>query len=247
MEIVSLCLALEPDGFDKVIQDFAENAGFHYSGLDALPDAQGAREQSRAGYDYFTGRAVEPVRNTRRRLVVLNGLTDSPTHDLWEPIVNQDYFLTNNDAEDVRLAIDAVEPAASSMTPESPDGLTFDVWAESLGVGDPDADPDADGLTNRVEFFSGLDPTYPNRSLRERLHLLRQSDGVWILRYPRTARARKVSARLLTSDNLTDWRPHGGMNVLFCPLMKNVRMLWWRSVSLPLPTFAWRSNWNEFV
>lgn len=71
--------------------------------------------------------------------------------------------------------ITGLAPAASSLAPEN-----FEAWRvlyftpAQIAAGDagPLADPDADGITNLVEFAQNLDPTYSER------HVLPASSGI---------------------------------------------------------------------
>ena len=217
VEIVSLAIGIETSGFDTTIRTFADNAGYSYSGVDAVVDSSGKRQQSRQGYAYYRDLSEIPVTNSQRRLVVLNGLADSDSHAQWAPVVNQDFFLTHEDAEAARSAIDSIQPSSESDLLSG--ALSYADWALEHGIDEgQELDTDADGLSNYTEFHAGTDP---NSADREHLRILRQANGAYQLRYPRANRARTVSETLLRSTNFVDWEPFTPERRAVIPLSEN--------------------------
>ena len=163
----------------------------------------GERQQSREGYRYYENVSKIPVSNDRRRLVILNGLVDSSTHQQWEVVVNQDFYQPHQDADPARAAIDSIRPSADREINSG--SLSYAKWAATYTMDDKqDADPDADGLTNQAEFHAGTDPTSPSKN---HLRFVRQVDGAYQLRYPRANHPRAITGILQHSSNLTDWMP----------------------------------------
>jgi len=85
----------------------------------------------------------------------------------------------------------------------------YDLWAENHGeqLGDKNADPDGDGLNNYEEFFYDRSPFLAESTP---IHSLIQQEGQWEFSFSRRPSGPGQSGihyRILSSENLQEWRP----------------------------------------
>jgi hypothetical protein len=128
----TLILSTEPTGFDSTISSFADTNGYSQWGLDA--DASG--NSPRDFISYFNGSLVETSDSaSRRRIVVLNLMKDSPSHQYRQILVNQSSY-SSSDNTSARSAINAVRPAsdAAPVPPVPPVDPLSDVIKPSISV-----------------------------------------------------------------------------------------------------------------
>lgn len=166
MEVVSILLSTEAGGgsSDRDTMQIATENGYTLAGLDSTAN----RTNPRAGLGYFRGAPAVPWPvSDRRRLVIVNTLAGSPSHQQNEILVNQEIPSTSV----AIAAIDAVQAA--------PAGTTFAAWqsmhAFPADQDGPDDDPDRDGSVNLLEFHAGTDPA--NGSSRPTARIERTPTG----------------------------------------------------------------------
>ena len=200
VEVVSLLLSIEPDGFDRTIRDFVETNGFDQGGVDCILEGS-EREQVREGFSYYTGLPSSSVPRSsaqRRAFVILNGVTDSASHDPWELLyVSQSYGSGVKD--EVLGHINAIMPGGTS-------GVTFASWAADNELPEsamPIGDADGDGLSNGIEFYLG---TSPVTITAQPLTIARLDEAQVSLNYPLGQDREGVTVQLEGSDDLTEWR-----------------------------------------
>jgi hypothetical protein len=85
--------------------------------------------------------------------------------------------------------------------------LEASVWGDA-------ADPDHDGLSNREEYYFGLDPTQPFSGATSVLSITRGIiPGRVVLRYPRRSDDVRLSYCLISSTDLVHWSDTGALVV----------------------------------
>ncbi len=109
IESILLSTEVAPQ-WDRVNAQFAPQNGFRNWGLDAKTD----RTKPRTLLGYFRGGFINSSNlynwgEDRRRVVVLNLVKNSATHQYREIVVNQNSF-TSADAAGVQAAINAIQP-----------------------------------------------------------------------------------------------------------------------------------------
>lgn len=99
----------------------------------------------------FTVNDINRDSQNRRRIVVLNLVEGSDSHEFREILLNTNSF---GSASALRATMNSVMPAPSE--------LTFSDWqtdqALPVNSNDINDDPDGDGITNVWEFYFGTDP-----------------------------------------------------------------------------------------
>ena len=155
---MSLLLSIEPDGFDGTIRDFVDTNGFDQGGVDCVLEGN-QRDQVREGFSYYTGLPSSRVPRSsaqRRAFLILNGVTDSASHDPWKLLYfSQSYGSGVKD--EVLGHINSIMPGDGG----GPGGLTFSVWLNDNGLPadtSVSGDADGDGLSNGVEFYLDRPP-----------------------------------------------------------------------------------------
>ena len=148
--MVSILLTTATTGgsSDTFTLDIASGGGYDLAGIDATA----ARANSRAGYAYYQGIPIPPESSYQRRLVVVNMLAGSPSHQQYEILFSESS--DNPDTAAAKLAIDAVQAA--------PAGTTYEAWKMTHGFAasqdGPDDDPDHDGWCNLLEYHAETNP-----------------------------------------------------------------------------------------
>ena len=149
VEVVSILLSTETGGGnnDTRTMNVATSNGYNFAGLDSTA----ARTNSRAGLSFYRGAPAVPWPvNDRRRVVAVNMLAGSASHQPYEILYNQEFPNTTA----ARAAIDAVQAA--------PAGTSFTVWKAAYtfpdGQDGPADDPDRDGFPTLLEFHAATDP-----------------------------------------------------------------------------------------
>ena len=203
VEFTSIALSIEGTGFDASARSFASQNHFDAAGIDCVLDGE-QRTQIRAGFGYYSGH--DPARTpsqlgsgSRRAFVILNGVTDSTSHQPWELLYSSNEFL-RNDAAEVLALINAVMPGGGSAG-----GLSFAAWSAENGLpmsALPSGDDDQDALSNAVEFYLGTSPVMPNASP---LDIERVDSGRARLTYTLGKNREGVTAQWEGSDNLEQW------------------------------------------
>ncbi len=197
VDVVSVLLSTEPEGFDGLVQDFAETHRFDLGGL----DSDSMRENVRLGFSHFSGIDPEldsfrvPIGN-RRRFVVLDTTTPE----------NEVLFVTN----DYRSAKSAeVMAAIESVTPDTgiqPGDDAYALWLSSFGLSDEAGDdPDADGLSNELEFIFNSDPLDAGALSGPQVRL--QSDLGRVLEYQGRLDLGGLQTWMEFSQDLRTWHP----------------------------------------
>ncbi len=129
----TLILSTEPTNFDSTISSFADTNGYSQWGL----DANASRNSSSDFISYFHGGLVTTSDSSnRRRIVVLNLVKDSPTHQYRQILINQNSYSSSENTS-ARSAINAVRPmtdAAPIPPVDPPVDLTPDVVKPSVSV-----------------------------------------------------------------------------------------------------------------
>ncbi len=113
----------EAPQWDRLSTQFAPQNGFKNWGLDAKPN----RSKPRTLLGYFRGgfinsRDLYDWGDDRRRVVVLNLVKNSATHEYREIVINQNAFSSAN-AASAQAAINAIQPpqpAALRLVPDAP-------------------------------------------------------------------------------------------------------------------------------
>jgi len=158
--VVSILLSTATTGgtTDTDTISIANNNGYNLPGLDAMAD----RSNSRAGYAYYEGIPIPGPGLYQFRLVIVNMLAGSPSHQPYEILFNENTEPLNTAATTAamaaaRAAIDSVQAA--------PAGTTYAAWKTGhsfpAGQDGPNDDPDRDGWSNLFEFQAGTDPLDP--------------------------------------------------------------------------------------
>lgn len=200
VEIWSLLLSTEPAAtWDSTNASFSAAQGFHQWGIDA--DVNRADPRLLLGHyrgGFIASNNLNDWGQDRRRLVILNLVENSPTHQYREVMFNQNAFDSSFFAS-ARAAINAVQPG--------PALLTFAQWAVDsilpLGAAGPDDDPDSDGVSNLAEFFHGTDPLVADSS-SELGRLVQVPAGLRFV-YPRAKARSGVTVEHLVSPDLVHW------------------------------------------
>ncbi len=204
IEIDSIMLSVEPAaGWDANNASFASTNGYEQWGLDA--NAQ--RQSPRVMLGYFRGGYPNNINSSnlydwgedRRRVVILNLVKGSASHDYREIVLNQNYF-SSVDAADAQSQINAIAPA--------PTYTSYANWSLSqsfpVGKSGPNDDPDLDGCVNLMEFFHGTHPLqaasrYPGPSLT------REGNTMKIV-YRRARNIGGFTVDHRTSDGVSGWQ-----------------------------------------
>lgn len=194
--IRSIALSTEPFSAVSNMPSIAANNGYDAWGLDA--DANRANPRRLLGYYRDGSITSNTLGNDRRRVVVLNLVDGSASHEYREILLNMNQFGSSNYAS-ARAAINAVAPAPSE--------LSFDQWRSGqtlpVDLNGLDDDPDRDGLANALEFYFGTDPTAAD-SIGSGVTLMEESGQ----RYMVYRRARGISGFTVEhqhSVNLSQW------------------------------------------
>ncbi len=117
--------------WDSVNASFASTNGFGQWGL----DANASRSDPRKLLGYFRGGFINSANlyswgDDRRRVVVLNMVKDSTTHDYREIVINQNAYSASDDTA-ARAAINAIQPKTTS----SPATITSQPVSTTLNIG----------------------------------------------------------------------------------------------------------------
>ncbi|MCX6855947.1 MAG: putative Ig domain-containing protein, partial [Verrucomicrobia bacterium] len=117
--------------WDSVNASFASTNGFGQWGLDATA----SRGTARRVLGYFRGGFINSSNlydwgNDRRRVVVLNMVRDSASHEYREIIINQNAYSSGNNTA-ARAAIDAIQPESTAV----PAAITTSPAATSIVSG----------------------------------------------------------------------------------------------------------------
>lgn len=204
IEIDSLLLSTEPAAqWDNTNSSFANSNAYEKWGLDASTQ----RQNPRALLAYFRGGYPNGVNSSnlydwgedRRRVVVLNLVRNSASHDFREILINQNSF-TASDAASAQSLINSVTPP--------PVLTTFAQWTASFafpaGTTGPDEDPDRDGSVNLLEFFHGTHPLQA-ASRDPGPRLLRQGGSLKLV-YRRAKSIGGFALEHRTSTTLSTWQ-----------------------------------------
>ena len=159
-----------------------------------------------AGFAYANGLFIAAARdqanaNLPQNLISLDGAN-------WSAIATANYAARQNviTVGDTFLTVgDAGEIWQSASVPSSTSGYTqwrSTAFADAPGLGDPLADPDADGVSNLAEYYSGTDPRSAASRLVAEVEILA---GELTLSIPRAAGISDVSVRFETSTDLVTW------------------------------------------
>lgn len=209
IEIDSLMLSVEPgSNWDSTCASLASSNGYEKWGL----DANALRQNPRVMLGYYRGGYPNGVNSSnlynwgedRRRVVVLNLVRDSPSHEYREILINRNNFTDPaDDPSDSQMAqalINAIEPAPATTS--------FAQWSAghpfSAGTSGPGDDPDRDGSVNLLEFFHGTHPL--QAASRDSGPALRQDPSGLSFVYRRARNIGGVSAELQTSTGLGAWQ-----------------------------------------
>lgn len=107
----------EAAAWDSVNDSFASTNGFKQWGLDA--NAQRGNPRTMLGYfrgGYIDSSNLYDWGNDRRRVIVLNLVNNSASHDYREIVINQNTY-SSSDNSSARAAINAIRPAAVVTAP----------------------------------------------------------------------------------------------------------------------------------
>lgn len=204
IEIDSVMLSVEPaSGWDDTNTTFSSNNGYEQWGLDA--NAQ--RSNPRIMLGYFRGGFPNNINssnlydwgNDRRRVVVLNLVRNSASHDYREIVINQNFFSSSN-AATAQSLINAITPAPLVSTFAQWSG-TNNIPAETAGAGD---DPDSDGCVNLFEFFYGTHPLQAS-SCDPGPSLIRDEAGLKLI-YRRARSIGGFTLEYMSSTSLDAWQ-----------------------------------------
>ncbi len=206
VEIRSLLLSTEPAStWDATNASFSSAQGFQQWGLDAATN----RTNPRVALGYYRGGFI-PGNNLydwgedRRRLVVLNLVAGSASHQNREIVINQNFFDSSQNAA-ARAAINAVRPA--------PVLRTYTAWtgtvALPLNAAAAHHDPDGDQVTNLQEFFHGTNPLAATPG-GAGLALAAGSAGLE-LTYQRANNLGGITVEHLVSTDLVTWTALPGL------------------------------------
>lgn len=204
VEIDSLLLSTEPASqWDNTNSSFAASNGYENWGLDA--NAQ--RLNPRAMLGYYRGGFPNNINSgnlydwedDRRRVVVLNLVRNSASHDFREIVINQNFF-SSSDAAAAQGLINEITPAPPVSTFSEWSG-THDFPTGTDGAGD---DPDSDGCVNLLEFLYGTDPLQSS-SCDPGPSLIRDGTGLKLV-YRRARNIGGFTLRHMTSTSLDAWQ-----------------------------------------
>ena len=204
VEIDSLLLSTEPASqWDNTNSSFATMNGYEQWGLDA--NAQ--RTNPRIMLGYYRGGFPNNVNSSnlydwgedRRRVVVLNLVRNSASHNFREIVINQNFF-SSSDAVTAQGLINAIRPAPL-VTTFSQWSVTHDIPAGTAGAGD---DPDRDGCVNLLEFFYGTHPKQAS-SCDPGPSLIRDGAGLKLV-YRRARNIGGFTLEHMSSTSLNAWQ-----------------------------------------
>lgn len=171
-------------------------------------DANAQRQNPRLALGYYGGGFPNGVNSSnlydwgedRRRVVVLNLVRNSASHDFREILINQNSF-TASDAAAAQALINSVTPP--------PVLTTFAQWTAGFafpaGTAGADEDPDRDGSVNLLEFFHGTHPLQA-ASRDAGPSLVRDGDSLR-LTYRRAKNIGGFTLEHRTSIDLQAWQP----------------------------------------
>jgi len=174
--------------------------GYTHGGLDA--DAN--RSSVRIGLTYYRGEAIGrwPI-SDRRRVVTVNGVANSPSHQQWEILTNDQFPNHSNLINQINSV------AAPVLTPVN----DYENWAPNFSfpadLSGPNDDPDGDGAKNIQEFYANTDPLLSNSTPPAELSRIPQG---FSYRYQRSIDLSGVTHALETGplDNFTTYIPPEG-------------------------------------
>ncbi len=205
VEIVSIALGIEDNaGFDQRVMQDPARWGFDLAGVDCVLDGSD-RTEIREGFAYYTGLSPSRIPGTgqRRAFVILNGVTNSPSHKPWE-LLHFSHGFSSTQSDSLLALIDSVMPGDGSGGGGDPTGQSYTEWMAEAGLPDaaPLEDGDGDGLSNVVEFYFDTPPGQANPSPLQ----FSSIDGTFRLAYPVGKDRTGVTVGLETSTSLAEWQ-----------------------------------------
>lgn len=193
----------EGSNWDNSINNLSTNNDFEFSYLDATDNRS---QNVRSGFTYYRGidSSGSPAGfpfSERRRIAIIDN-SDPANPVIKYNATPQSDSLSTTDVTSLKAAINSVEQA--------PAGLDFMGWQGTFTFptdqNGTNNDPDRDGYSNLLEFFSGTDPLSVTSVPLARIE---KTDGKMTFRY-RVARDRiGINHHLQTGplDNLTNFFP----------------------------------------